>query len=80
VKVAKIERSSRLQRVHELLSDGAWYSTRDIIEQAHVAAVNSCIAELRANGFYIEGRCDRDMATGAKIFLYRMPFAEARPT
>lgn len=72
---AKIERSPRLQRVHALLSDGAEHSTREIMAEAHVCAVNSCVAELRDNGFYIEGRWARDERTGQRIFLYRMPFA-----
>ncbi len=70
---ARIEHSPRLQRVHALLSDGAEHSTYEIIAKARVAAVNSIIAELRANGFYIEGRWDRCPRTDARIFLYRMP-------
>lgn len=72
---ARLERSERLQRVHALLSDGAEHSTREIMAEAHVCAVNSCIAELRDNGFYIEGRWDTDKRTGRRIYLYRMPFA-----
>ena len=72
---ARLERSERLQRVHALLSDGAEHSTYEIIAGAKVAAVNSIIAELRDNGFYIEGRWDKDRRTGKRIFLYRMPFA-----
>ena len=74
---ARLDRSPRLQRVHALLSDGAEYSTRDIIQGAEVCAVNSCIAELRANGFYIENRQIKDPKTGRRIWLYRMPFAQA---
>jgi len=72
---ARIERSERLQRVHALLSDGAEHSTYEIIAGAQVAAVNSIIAELRDNGFYIEGRWDRDKRTGRRVYRYRMPFA-----
>ena len=72
---ARIERSERLQRVHALLSDGAEHSTYEIIAEARVAAVNSIISELRENGFYIEGRWDRDVRTGKRIFRYRMPFS-----
>jgi len=56
---AKIENSPRLQRTLATLegvngggSDG-WYTTRDIIMLAHVCAVNSCISEVRANGYDI---------------------------
>ena len=72
---AKIATSPRLQRVHALLSDGDWHSTYEVIAGARVAAVNSIISELRENGFYIEGRWDRDERTGQRIYLYRMPFA-----
>ncbi len=72
---ARIEFSERLQRVHALLSDGAEHSTYEIIAGAQVAAVNSIIAELRENGFYIEGRWDKDRRTGRRVYRYRMPFA-----
>ena len=57
---ASIENSERLQRVYSVLSDKRRYSTRDIIEKAHVCAVNSCVAELKApvNGFDI--KCERE--------------------
>jgi hypothetical protein len=51
---ARLERSARLQRVLRLLQDGYWHSTLSIIGNANVCAVNSCIAELRANGQHIE--------------------------
>lgn len=47
---ASIEKSDRLRRVDALLADGLPHSTMEIIENAHVCAVNSIIAELRANG------------------------------
>jgi hypothetical protein len=63
---ATIENSDRLRRVLAVLSDGQERTTLDIIAYARVCAVNSCIAELRANGFDI--RCRRE---GGKWF-YRM--------
>ena len=75
---AKLDNSPRLQRVAALLSDGIERSTLDIVSGAKVCAVNSCVAELRANGFYIECRQIRDPATGQRIWLYRMPFPTAR--
>lgn len=63
---AKIEKSDRLQRVHKVLRDRAWHSTRDIMRRAHVCAVNSTVSELRANGYRIE--CKRV----AKRWFYRM--------
>ena len=47
---AKLEKSDRLQRVDALLSSGKQYSTLEIIQQANVCAVNSVVAELKANG------------------------------
>ena len=69
---ARLSRSPRLQRVHALLSDGLERSTLDIAVQAEVCAVNSVIAELRANGAWIECRQIRNPASGAPIWLYRM--------
>lgn len=47
---ARIHTSERLQRVDTLLADGNPHSTMEIIHAANVCAVNSIIAELRANG------------------------------
>ena len=69
---ARLSRSPRLRRVHELLIDGREHSTRDIVRAAHVCAVNSCIAELRENGAVIEGRWETNPVTRERTFLYRM--------
>ena len=53
---AHLDHSDRLQRVAALLADGRERSTLEIIEQAHVCAVNSVVAELRANGIEIHCR------------------------
>lgn len=51
---ARFEKSERLQRVYQALSNSVIpLSTRDIIEKAHVCAVNSCVSELRQQGFPI---------------------------
>lgn len=63
---AKLSKSDRLKRVSKFLSDGAWRTTRQIIRGAHVCAVNSIAAELRANGKKID--CER---RGSRWF-YRM--------
>lgn len=68
---ARLERSARLQRVHELLSDRAEHSTREIARTADVCAVNSIVAELRDGGAEIECRPARS-PSGGRIFLYRM--------
>ena len=67
---ASVKRSPRLQRVRALLSDGRWYSTRDILAGAHVCAVNSCVAELRVNGFEIE--CRQQVVAGERLFFYQL--------
>ena len=71
---ARLENSPRLQRVDDLLGDGEWHSTRDIMLFAYVCAVNSCIAELRANGRAILCR-QRPGMHGGRIFEYRMEAA-----
>ena len=66
---AKIQKSDRLQRVYKLLnrpSMNKWYSTMEIIKYAKVCAVNSIVAELRANGKDIQ--CKR---TG-NVWRYRL--------
>ena len=68
---ARLERSDRLRRVHELLSDGQPRSTFEIVQDAGVCAVNSIIAELRDGGAVIE--CRQATAwSGKRIWLYRM--------
>lgn len=54
---AKLNRSNRLQRVRNVLTDGMKHTTRDLIRKARVCAVNSIVAELRANGMQID--CER---------------------
>jgi len=73
---ATIASSPRLQRVLAFLKKvgqlGA--TTRDIVTGADVCAVNSCIAELRANGIPID--CDME---GKGRFRYRLiPTAPAQ--
>lgn len=54
---ALIDRSQRLQRVYDFLKDRRPHSTLEIVRKAKVCAVNSIIAELRANGLDID--CQR---------------------
>jgi hypothetical protein len=63
---ARIDNSKRLQRVDSLLSDGKEYTTMEIVVGARVCAVNSCIAELRANGRKIVCRRQKD------VWYYKM--------
>lgn len=55
---ANLQTSDRLKRVAELLADGKEHSTMEIIRNANVCAVNSVVAEIRANGSEIS--CRRD--------------------
>ena len=70
MKAARLDRSDRLRRVLDALADGEDHSTRDLIIEAEVCAVNSCVAELREQGHAIECRRDRDAS--APVWLYRL--------
>lgn len=50
---ARVDRSERLQRVFKVLADGREHTTYEIVHAAQVCAVNSIVAELRANGYRI---------------------------
>lgn len=63
---ARLEASPRLQRVLDVLMTGRDLTTLDIVVEAGVCAVNSCVAELRANGYDI--RCWRE----GGVWLYRL--------
>ena len=71
---ARLDTSPRLQRVLEFLSDRREHTTRDIVIGARVCAVNSCIAELRANGCGIT--CRQDMVEGRRYWHYRLASRE----
>ena len=68
---ARVDRSERLQRVLAVLGDHQEHSTFDIVVSAAVCAVNSIVAELRANGHSITCRQDRD-PRGGRVWLYRL--------
>lgn len=69
---ARLDHSPRLQRVADLLADGREYTTREISRQADVFAVNSIMAELRANGYDVRCKC-----LGRGLFVYWIPREEA---
>lgn len=54
---AKIETSSRLQKVLDVLQDRRWHSTLEIMQRTSLCAVGSAISEIRANGISVECRC-----------------------
>lgn len=67
---ARLSRSPRLKRVHDLLKDGVERSTMDIDRRANVCAVGTLISELRRNGAVIE--CRQEVTPTGRVFLYRM--------
>ena len=71
---ASLESSPRLQRVLDLLLDGHERSTLEIAMGAQVCAVNSCVAELRHNGFRIN--CRQLSAPGGRVWLYRLDLSD----
>ncbi len=74
---ASLATSPRLRRALDVLETARdWMSTRDLILEAHVCAVNSVISELRANGCTIAVRRDVDDA-GVRRWLYRLEAAPA---
>lgn len=58
---ADIKNSPRLQRLLQCLEaqpkeTGGWITTRSIIQQADICAVNSAVTELRCNGYTVDAR------------------------
>lgn len=51
---AKTEDSPRLQKVRDFLRRKGSATTREISKECDVYAVNSIVAELRANGFTVD--------------------------
>lgn len=68
---ARVDRSARLRRVHEVLSDGREHSTMEIVRWARVCAVNSIVSELRHGGAEIACRVEVS-ERGDRVWLYRM--------
>ena len=54
---ATLNNSARLRRVMAVLADGKPHSTRDIMREANVCAVNSCVSELRENNIAVQCEC-----------------------
>lgn len=64
------DKSARLKRVLGVLADGLEHTTQDIMQQAHVCAVNSCISELRVAGHDIP--CRIAMVEGSRRWFYKL--------
>jgi hypothetical protein len=69
---ARVTHSDRLRRVLDVLLDGAEHTTLDLMQSAHVCAVNAIVDELRGNGYRIT--CQR---RGDRWF-YQLQLAEVR--
>lgn len=69
---AKLEKSPRLQRLLAFLQTGGEFSTRDIILNTGLVAINSAVAELRMNGISISCRVLKDREDGARVWAYRL--------
>lgn len=63
---ARLSSSDRLKRVAAVLGDGLPHTTLEIVQAAGVCAVNSCVSELRRNGYSIT--CQRS----GDIWRYQM--------
>ena len=70
--------SPRLQRALAVLRDGRAHTTRDLVVEAHICAVNSVVAELRANGIDISCRQGVDVH-GGRVWLYQLANREESP-
>ncbi|APE43623.1 hypothetical protein BOO69_09510 [Sulfitobacter alexandrii] len=67
----KLSTSPRLRRALRALQHAKGeLSTRDLAEQADICAVNSTIAELRANGAEIT--CRQEVKDGQRRFYYTL--------
>lgn len=69
---ADLTKSPRLQRVADLLADCLEHTTMEIVLAAQVCAVNSIVAELRANGIEIVCRRQGD------VWYYRQVMRDAQ--
>lgn len=62
---ARVENSARLRAFLDCLRDGSRKSTRQIIRETGLCAINSCAAECRENGLDVQ--CEQE----GRIFYYR---------
>lgn len=68
---ARLSSSPRLQRtLSALQAAGGEISTYELIRRAKICAVNSIIAELRANGAQID--CRQEVKNGQRRFFYKL--------
>ena len=51
---ARLESSARLQRTLAVLKRGGCFTTRQLMHEADICAVNTAVDELRENGFDVQ--------------------------
>lgn len=68
---AKVGKSKRLQAVLRCLRDGA-KTTRQLLAESGMCAINSIVAELRANGYVIRCSFRERTESGQSVYLYRL--------
>ncbi|MEM1077423.1 MAG: hypothetical protein AAGI09_02750 [Pseudomonadota bacterium] len=68
MRAASLAKSPRLQRTLRVLQQGGEFTTRQLVRQARICAVNSVIAELRANGCNITCRQECLKGRGRRFF------------
>ena len=69
----RIDRCRRLRAIHTLLADRAEHSTLELAQAGGTLAVSAAVSELRQNGAVIDCRYAGKTASGARLYLYRMP-------
>lgn len=67
---ARLDKSARLQKFANLLSDGKRHSTREIIRLTEICAVNSAASELRRNNVPVECEYVGTTADGNRVYEY----------
>ena len=70
--MGRIHAATRLTRVLRVLRDGRPHTTRELIKQAEVCAVNTCVSEMRALGYVIECRSQGHDGHGAHVYAYQL--------
>ena len=70
---ARVEHSARLRAFLDCLRDGSRKSTRQIIRETGLCAINSCAAECRENGLDVQ--CKQ----AGRIFYYHWNQTHERP-
>jgi hypothetical protein len=63
--------SPRHQRFLDALSDGLWRTNIELCQQAYCTNPGGVASELRANGYHIEKKYERETEHGGRVYKYR---------